>query len=58
MKVQWLKLFFKLTVWLAVEITLNLIGLDDMADYGEFIFDHGNFNLIQFGAVSCVVMEV
>ncbi len=32
------KLFFKLMFWLVLEIILNLIGLDDLADYSEFIF--------------------
>jgi hypothetical protein len=27
----------KITAWLAAEIILNLIGIDDLADYGEFI---------------------
>ncbi len=39
---QWDKLLLKLTVWLALEVVLNLMGLDDMADYSEFIFTQGN----------------
>jgi hypothetical protein len=38
MKTQWQKLFVKTTVWLAAEIILNLIGLDNLADYSEFIY--------------------
>ena len=38
MNIQWHKLLYKLTIWLVVEIVLNLMGLDDMADYSEFIF--------------------
>jgi hypothetical protein len=30
----------KLAIWLFAEIFLNLIGLDDIADYSEFIFEH------------------
>jgi hypothetical protein len=26
-------------VWLVAEIILNLLGLDNLADYGEFVFD-------------------
>ncbi|MGB3691182.1 MAG: hypothetical protein WA865_18805 [Spirulinaceae cyanobacterium] len=26
-------------IWLAAEIFLNLIGIDDLADYSEFIFE-------------------
>ena len=28
---------FKLTAWVASEIVLNMVGLDDMADYSEFL---------------------
>lgn len=40
MNIQWHKLLCKLTIWLIVEIVLNLMGLDDMADYSEFVFSH------------------
>ncbi len=42
MKIQWHKLLLKLTIWLVVEIVLNLMGLDDMADYSEFLLNHSN----------------
>jgi hypothetical protein len=32
-------LIFKLTVWITVEVIFNLIGIDDLADYSEFILD-------------------
>lgn len=28
----------KITIWLAAEITLNVLGMDTMADYSEFVF--------------------
>lgn len=37
--IQWQKVWLKATIWLAAEIILNLIGLDNIADYSEFIFD-------------------
>ncbi|MBD2313705.1 hypothetical protein H6G20_18720 [Desertifilum sp. FACHB-1129] len=37
MKIHWKKLLFSLTIWLISEISLTLIGLDDLADYSEFI---------------------
>ena len=40
MKIHCHELLLKLTIWLAVEIVLNLMGLDDMADYSEFVFSH------------------
>lgn len=30
----------KMTIWLVAEIILNIIGLDDLADYSEFVFEH------------------
>ncbi len=39
MNVQWKKLLVKVTLWLAFEIWLNFMGLDDVADYSEYIFE-------------------
>jgi hypothetical protein len=39
MNVQWKKLLVRATLWLVFEICLNFIGLDDVADYSEFIFE-------------------
>ncbi|MEQ9622042.1 hypothetical protein [Coleofasciculus chthonoplastes] len=36
---QWKKACFKVTTWVLSEIVLNVLGLDDLADYSEFIFD-------------------
>jgi hypothetical protein len=36
----WRKTIYKTGIWLAAEIWLNLIGLDNIADYSEFIFAH------------------
>ncbi len=35
MRVRWQKI----VLWLIVEITLTILGLDDLADYSEFIFE-------------------
>ncbi len=40
MKVQWQKLFLKTSVWLTAEILLNVIGLDNLADYSEFMLNN------------------
>ncbi len=40
MKVQWQKLFLKTSVWLTAEILLTVIGLDNLADYSEFVFNN------------------
>lgn len=42
MEIRWRKLLGKFTIWLTLEILLNLMGLDDIADYSEFIFEHSN----------------
>ena len=39
MKVRWKKLLVRTILWLALEIWLNFLGLDDVADYSEFIFE-------------------
>lgn len=39
MQTRWKKLFIKVTAWLAAEIILNLLGLDNLADYSEFIYE-------------------
>lgn len=38
MNVRWKKLLFKTTFWIATEICFNLIGIDDLVDYSEFVF--------------------
>ena len=37
MKVIWKEFLCKVMVWLAAEIILNCVGLDDLADYSEFV---------------------
>jgi hypothetical protein len=31
---------FNLILWVAIEIILNVTGIDDLADYSEFLFEH------------------
>ncbi|WP_339366830.1 hypothetical protein [Gloeocapsa sp. PCC 7428] len=37
MAINWKKILLKTTLWLGTEILLNLVGLDNLADYSEFI---------------------
>ncbi len=37
MMVLWRKLYIKAILWLCVEVLLTLMGLDDLADYSEFL---------------------
>ena len=39
MEIRWKILLIKTLVWLSVEIVLNFIGLDTIADYSEFVFN-------------------
>ena len=36
-RLRWKKLLLNLSIWLAAEIVLTVLGLDNLADYGEFI---------------------
>ena len=39
MNIRWKTLLVRITLWLAIEIWLNFLGLDEVADYSEFISD-------------------
>ncbi|MDY6786364.1 MAG: hypothetical protein SW833_28270 [Cyanobacteriota bacterium] len=32
-------LLIRITIWIAAEILLNFLGLDNLADYSEFVFE-------------------
>lgn len=38
--VRWGKLLAKTAVWASAEIVLNVVGLDTVADYTEFLNQH------------------
>lgn len=37
---RWRKTLLKGTLWLSSELVLGLIGMDTVADYGEFLMQH------------------
>ena len=37
---RWRKTLLKGTLWLSSELVLGMIGLDTVADYGEFLMQH------------------
>lgn len=37
MQLKWKELFVKTLIWLTVEFLLSIVGLDDLADYSEFV---------------------
>ena len=39
MQTQWKKVLTKTIVWIIAEVCLNSLGLDNLADYSEFIFE-------------------
>ncbi|MCL6436603.1 MAG: hypothetical protein K6T90_20825 [Leptolyngbyaceae cyanobacterium HOT.MB2.61] len=39
MRSYWKTTITKATIWLAAEILLTVVGLDNLADYSEFIFE-------------------
>lgn len=41
MNIKWSKLVLKIVVWLSAEIFLTALGLDNIADYSEFVFQDG-----------------
>lgn len=46
MKIQWNKSIAKIIIWLATEILLTFLGLDDIADYSEFVHERPTVKLI------------
>lgn len=37
MKINWQKLITKIFFWLLIEAVFGLIGIDELADYSEFL---------------------
>ncbi|MGB3758239.1 MAG: hypothetical protein WBA07_17985 [Rivularia sp. (in: cyanobacteria)] len=57
MNIRWQKLLVKTSFWLATEIILNLVGIDDLADYSEFIYENPNFTA-KIGCISTMAPMV
>ena len=49
MKNIWQNLIIKILVWLAAEVLLTFLGLDDIADYSEFVEKQSTLVLINQG---------
>ena len=43
MRVRWKILLASMIMWLVGEVSLNLVGLDEFADYSEFLQDKSQF---------------
>ena len=49
MDIKWKVLFGKTIIWIGAEIILCLVGMDDVADYSEFLFDrHDNYSDVAY----------
>ena len=53
MQVKWRKLIANIAVWAIAEIVLNFMGLDTLADYGEFV--HDRYKIVQNVTYSLLV---
>lgn len=42
MGIYWSKLCVKAAIWFCAEIALTCLGLDDLADYSEFVTQRSN----------------
>ena len=58
MKVQWQKLFIKISVWLTAEILLNVIGLDNLADYSEFMVNNQAFSQVTHAFTNLITLVI
>ena len=36
---RWRSALGRVFVWIAAEVILSVLGIDDLADYSEFVFD-------------------
>ena len=45
---MWKQSLSRIIVWVAAEVILNCVGLDDLADYSEFVFERNTINTIAF----------
>jgi hypothetical protein len=46
MQVKWKKLLLNLIVWATTELFLNFLGIDSLANYGEFVFERESVILL------------
>jgi hypothetical protein len=56
MRILQSRLLFKIAFWLFAEIALTFVGLDDMADYSEFLLQSRQGFLGQGSPLNLVTM--
>ncbi len=47
MQVRWKRLLLQSALWLSAEVILTAIGLDDLADYGEYHVNSKQAEIVQ-----------
>ena len=47
----------KVVIWLVVEIVLNFVGLDDLADYSEFVFEKHSQSFISNSYAASLIVR-
>jgi len=48
MKIRGRKLLFATAIWLSLEIILTVLGLDDLADCSEYLFNKHSLKLLTY----------
>lgn len=56
MKNQRKQLFIKTASWFVAEIILNIAGLDNLADYSEFVFDQNLATSIGYPTITTTLI--
>ncbi len=54
MAIKWKTLFLQILVWFSLELTLNLLGFDDLVDYTEFILETQKIHSDRISQDNCV----
>jgi hypothetical protein len=49
------KFIFEIVTWLAIEILVNMSGLSDLGNYGEFVFAQKNITLVHSIEMALIV---
>ncbi len=57
-KASWKKLVFDLSFWLIAEVVLNIIGIDDLADYNEFLLGQKSGTLYHGAIAKSLVIDL
>lgn len=47
MTIRWKQLLVSLSLWLIAEFFLSLVGVDDLVDYSEYIFDRHTIVMVR-----------